>query len=254
MSFLDLQNFATPPPKVCGAPYGSILNVFPAIPLDAHSRLGYSFRSEPCASVSGYNPDICASPGDMKMTPEDFGDEGLAQLRVLQAAFRCSSVGTTDEELRDIARSALDRNYWRAVDQALVDILATEDDPQGAPATARCLLADAGQYLASSSYCGIGVIYGPARWVSELGTRYLVREGDIYRDVLGNYVIPSSIDLADVYAFDSEVEVRTSDIEILDEFMPGLRTVNDRVIRAEMLFTVAVDNCVVGSWTVPDCA
>ena len=256
MSFVDLQNFSTPPNRVCGAPFGNVLDAFPPKPIGAHDRLGYSFRVEPCNAVSGYSPDICVGPdGALKMPPADFGGEADAQLRVIQAAFKCSSVGATDSELRELATSAIERNFWREVDDTLISILADEAVAQpGGSLSAACVLAEAAQFLATNSHCGTGVIYGSTSWVVRL-TNNLIRTDDgVYKDLVGNVIIPSSVDLDVVYAFDSEVEVRESSIELLDEYAPGIRTVNDRVVRAEKIFTVALDNCAVGSFGLTACA
>lgn len=256
MAFADLQNFSTPPKRICGAPFGSILNVFPAKPIAPHDRLGYSFRSEPCNGVSDYDPDVCVPvSGFPKMDPDEFGPEKEAQLRVIQSAFKCSTVGATDEELRKHAREAIERNLWREVEDALEVILDAEDTPEGGPFDALCALAEAGQALAENSICGTGVIYGPISWFTRLGTNFVKRDGEsFYRDLLGNIVIPSSITGATVYFFDSEVEIKVSEIQLLDEYSPGIRTVNDRVVRAELTFTVAIDACYVGSVTVDPCA
>lgn len=255
MAFADLQNFSTPPKRICGAPFGSILQAFPTKPISAHDRLGYSFRSEPCNGVSDYDPDVCVPvSGFPKMEPDGFGAEKFAQLGVVQSAFKCSTVGATDAELRTHARAAIDRNLWRVVEDSLEVILAAEDTPIGGPFDPVCALAGAGLELAQNSICGTGVIYGPISWFMRLGSEYLVKDGNLYRDLLGNIVIPSSIDTDTVYAFDSEVEVRVSEIQVLDEYAPGIRTVNDRVVRAELTFTVAIDACYVGSLTVDPCA
>jgi len=252
---VDLQNFSTPPERICdGGPFGNILKAFPPVPIDPHSRLGYSFRGEPCNAVDDYPADICVGPsGFPKMEPAEYGAEKEAALMVIQSAFKCSTVGTTDEELRENATGALKRHLWRSVDNSLVTLLAAEAVDQGAALTAECLLANAAQYLATNSYCGTGVIYGSTAFVASLGTEYIFREGNTLRDIFGNIIVPSSVDLDVVYAFDSKVEVRTSEIELLDEYAPGVRLVNDRVVRAEMVYTVAVDNCVVASFDLTPC-
>lgn len=252
MSFTDLQNFSTPPKKICGGPAGNILDAFPAKPIDAHSRLGYSFRPEACNSVTGYNPDVCVT-GVTKMDPDEYDAEKEAELRVIQSAFKCSTVGATDAELRENAKMAIDRNLWRDVDQTLVDILVSESVLQGGPFGASCVLASAAQFLATNSYCGTGVIYGSTSWFVQLTNNLIMTDNGVYRDLAGNLVIPSSLNLDVVYAFDSEVEVRSSDIELLDEYSPGIRSVNDRVVRAELVYTVALDNCTAGHFNLSPC-
>lgn len=257
MAFADLQNFSTPPKRICGAPMGSILFAFPTKPIAPHDRLGYSFRSEPCTSVSDYSPDVCVPvSGFPKMTPEEFGPEKEAQLNVIQSAFKCSTVGATDEELRRYAREAIEINLWREVEDSLEVILLAEASPIGGPFDPLCALAGAGQELAENSHCGTGVIYGPISWFIRLGADYITKNAgeNFYRDFLGNIVIPSSIDSDTVYFFDSEVETRISEVQLLDEYAPGIRTVNDRVVRAEMVYTVAIDACFVGSITLDPCA
>lgn len=251
MAFVDLQNFTTAPPRIMNPPRGNILDAFPAKDIDPHTRLGYSFRGEPCNSFEDYDPDICAFPADAKMDPDEFiGNPKDAQLRVIQSAFKCSAVGATDAELRSYAQSAINRNLWRSADQTLVTMLNVEDSLQPGNLTPRDILAEAAQYLATNSYAGTGVIYGSAAWFTAVYPDLIVEEGNRFRDHLGNIVIPSSVDLAVVYAFDSEVDIRTSEISLLDEYAPGIRLVNDRVVRAELIYTMAMDNCVVGSFTI----
>lgn len=249
MSFIALQNFSTAPPRVAKAIRGNILEVFPAKGLDPHARLGYSFRGEPCNSFEDYDPDVCVYPADAKMDPDEFeGDPKDAELRVLQSAFKCSTVGATDTELRQYAQSAIDRNLWRSVDQTLVTMLQAGDSVQAGTHDAKTALAKAAQYLATNSYSGTGVIYGSAAWFMAAYPELINAEGNVFYDALGNIVIPSSVALTAIYAFDSVVDVRASDVAILDEYAPGIRMVNDRVVRAEMVYTVAMDNCVVGSF------
>lgn len=252
MAFVDLQNFSTAPAKIARPPRGNILDAFPAKDIDPHSRLGYSFRGEPCNDVEDYDPDICVFPSDAKMTPSEYGEAPKqASLRVLQSAFKCSTVGATDAELRQYARSAIERNLWRSVDNTLVDLLGAEDAPQfgGAGFTAREVLALGSQYLAVNSFAGTGVMFGPTSWVAMLSDD-LDFENGRFEDEFGNIIIPHSVGGSDiVWVFDSEVEIRTSDITLLDEFAPGIRSVNDRVVRAEILYTLAVDNCTVASYT-----
>lgn len=246
--FTNLQNYSTSPKRICGTPFGSILDAFPATPIDPHSQMGYSYMIEPCNSVSGYNPDVCVT-GVAKMDPGEFGGEGEAELRVVQAAFKCSTIGVTDAELIMHARGPIERNLWRSVDDTLIDILSVEAVPSGGPFTAVGVLAEAAQHLATNSFCGTGVIYGSTSWVSRLSSEHVKRDGNVLRDTVGNIVIPSSIDLDVVYAFDSEVEIRASEIQLLDEYAPGIRMVNDRVVRAEMLYTMAVSSCTTASFT-----
>lgn len=256
MSFVDLQNFSTPPKRVCGAPNGSILQAFPPKPIAPHDRLGYSYRGEPCNGIEEYDPDVCVAPsGFPKMTPDEFGGEKDASLVVVQAAFKCSTVGATDEELRRHARNAIERNLWRSVDTNLTALLVAGGPAAlGGPFTPVCGLAEAAQYLATNSYCGTGIIYGGAAWFAQLSNTLIMQQNGLFTDLLGNIVIPSSVDTDSVYAFDSEIEVRTSEIQLLDEYSPGIRTVNDRVVRAELTYTVAVDNCSLGVLTVDPCA
>lgn len=254
MAFSDLQNFSTPPGRITKAPIGSILYAFPPVPIDPHSRLGYTFRMEPCTPVTGYPPDACVQ-GQLKMEPDVFHGEKSAELRVMQSAFKCSTLGATDEELREIARSAINRNLWRDIDQTLVEILSTDCSTALAPAPlgAGCILTEAAQFLATNSFAGTGVIYGSLNWMGQLWGQLLFRDGNIFHDMFGNLVIPSSIDSNTVYVFDSKVEVRTSDIQLLDEHYPGMTIVNDRTVRAELTYTVAVDNCACGHFTLGSC-
>lgn len=251
MAFLNLQNYSDPPKRICGAPFGNILDAFPAKAIDPHSQMGYSFRIEPCNSVSGYSPDVCVT-GVTKMDPDEFGAAGEAELRVVQAAFKCSTVGATDAELKMHARGPIERNLWRSVDQTLVDILSVEAVSVGGPFTALCVLSEAAQYLATNSFCGTGVIYGSTSWVSQV-SEHLSKDGNRLRDVVGNLVIPSSIDSDTVYAFDSEVDIFASEIQLLDEYSPGIRMVNDRTVRAELVYTVALDSCATGSFSLSAC-
>lgn len=254
MSFVDLQNFSTPPDRICLAPFGNILDAFPAKDIAPHDRLGYSFRIEPCNSVSGYDPDVCVDPADAKMDPDEYGAEKDAELRVIQAAFKCSTVGASDADLRKHASWAIERNLWRDVDVTLNTMLAAEAVSVSGPFTAQCSAAEAAQYLASLSFCGTGVLYTSTSIVAQLWQNdYLMKEGKVFKDPFGNIVIPSSVDLDRIYAFDSTVEVRKSEILLLDEYSPGLRSVNDRVVRAELVYTVAIDNCAAGYVTVSPC-
>ena len=254
MSFTDMQNFSTPPKRICNAPFGNIFEAFPPIPIAPHDRLGYSFRIEPCNTVSGYNPDVCVDPADIKMTPDEYGAEKDAELRVIQAAFKCSSLGATDQELHDQAQGAIEHNLWRAVDTVIVSSLAAEATSIGAAAGSVCASNEAAQYLAIFSYCGTGILYTSTAIVGELYfNNYLVKEGKVFKDPFGNIVIPSSVALDRIYAFDSTIEIRVSDIMLLDQYAPGIRSVNDRIVRAEQIYTVALDNCAAGYIEVNPC-
>lgn len=268
MSFADLEAVGLPPKRVCfGPPIGSVLRTFPSTPLPPEFGNGYLFRGEPCNTVADYSPNYC-QPGSIKKDPDHYGPTKHAVVNVLQTAFECSPVGATDQDLRDQALGAIERNLWRAVDTTLNGMIALEAVSQGGPVSPICALSAAQQYLFEHSYCGNGIIMGPASWVNLLNTNHVnlsLTGGDIadvtagkepffYRDLFGNYIILSAADTSTVYAFDSTVDIMESEPILLDQFMPGLREHNDRVVRAETVYTVAVDNsCNVGSWTLISC-
>lgn len=240
--------------KVCTDLKSLLLRAFAVKELETHFRAGYTFRSDACTSAFAYDPDYCL-PGDVKMDPEGFGPERAAVVGMLQSAFNCSPVGETVEVLRHIAIDTLGNNLWRAIEADLVADLAAFPGIIVAPAPlqAVCALAEAAQFLATNGNCGHGVIVGPYDWFIQLGTDYLIWDGSVHRDLTGNIVIPLSVDNATVYAFDSNVDIRATEIMVMDELSPSIRSVNDRVIRAEQIYTVAIDPCVVGSFAVSDC-
>lgn len=266
MSFADLEAVGLPPERICfGPPIGSVLRTFPSKPLPEHFGNGYLFRSNPCNTVADYSPNYCL-PGSLKKEPDHYGPTKHAVVNVLQTAFECSPVGATDQDLRDQALGAIERNLWRAVDTTLNGILAIEAVPQGGPLSPICALSAAQEYLFEHSYCGNGIIMGPPSWVNLLNTNHVtltLTGGDVaaaqegkkpyyYRDLFGNYII-MSVTGSTVYAFDSTVDVMESEPILLDQFMPGLRERNDRIVRAEVVYTVAIDACSAGSWTLIPC-
>lgn len=236
---------------------GSLLDVFPPEPLPDHFGAGYTFRPEPCPDIFNYNPDFCPSgiqPSDLKSDPQGFGPDREAIVGVIETAFHCPPVGETFEGIRQIAEDAVRDNLWRAVEQDLIAQLSLEAIPQGVGAvSATCALAQASQFLAEFSKCGRGVIVGPYGWIAELGNFRLFWDGDSYKDLVGNIIIPILGTDDTVFAFDSDVDIKTSEIIILDELAPAIRTVNDRIIRAEQIYTVAIDPCVVGSFVLSGC-
>lgn len=239
--------------RVCGDIKSLLLKAFPAKDLEAHHRAGYTFRSDACTTAFAYDPEYC-TPGDVKMDPEGFGPERNAVVGMIQSAFNCSPVGETIETLREVAEQTLDNNLWRAIEADLVlDLIAFPAVPVGGPVSALCALAEAAQFLVINGNCGKGVIVGPYNWFIQLGTENLIWNGTYHTDLVGNIVIPVASDNNTVYAFDSNVDVRVSDVMLLDELSPGLRLVNDRVVRAEQIYTVAIDPCVVGAITVAPC-
>lgn len=262
MSFMALENVFEPPKRICfGPPIASVLKVYPAKPMpEDHLANGYLFRSDGCTRVTSYDPDYC-HPGDVKMTPDTFGPFKHAKVNVLQSAFECSAVGEPFEGLKDRAVSAIDRNLWRAVDSTLNEILVDEAIPQGGGTLGPiCALSAAQQFLAESSWCGNGIIMGPPSWMNLLATNHVNFEGPLvdskpfYKDLFGNLLLITVAETDKIYAFDSEVDVFTSEIQVLDEVMPGLRISNDRVVRAELVYTVAIDPCAVGSFAIENCS
>lgn len=253
MSISDFRELGESPARPSASPKGSILQAFPPTQLDVHFRNGYIFRLDPCNVVTGYSPEYCDEHAPM-MDPSFYGPDVQVPVRMLQAAFACSAVGTTDDELRHWAKSPLQLRLWANVDTILTQLLAAQAVSQTAfPIPAANVLSKAAQYLATHSQSGTGIIYGPMSWLSELGMDYLIRwneDKNLYEDVAGNILIPSSVDNNLVYAFDSFVDIKNSAIQVLDEFMPAQRTNNDRIVRAEQLYTVAIGPCVVGSFQV----
>lgn len=253
MPISDFREIGESPDRPNTSPLGNILQAFPPTTLDVHYRNGYIFRLDPCNVVTGYNPDYC-DEHTPKVNPSFYGPNVQVPVRMLQTAFACSTVGTTDDELRHWAKSPLQLRLWSNVDTILTALLQAQAvDQTPLPLPAADVLAKAAQYLSTNGQSGTGVIYGPQEWLSTLGMDYLIRwvpEKNHYRDSAGNIIIPSSVDNAKVYAFDSFVDIKTSDIQILDEFMPGQRQTNDRTVRAEQLYTVAIGPCVVGSFDV----
>lgn len=239
--------------SICEKVKGLLLKAYPAKELDTHFRTGYRFRSEPCTTTFAYDPEFCV-PGAVKMDPEGFGPEKDAVVGMVQSAFHCSTVGDTLEVLRQHAIDTIDNNLWRAIENDLVVELASQStDQTPAPLEAHCVLAEAAQFLAISSNCGRGVIVGPYDWFIQLNNDYLTDHGTHYTDAVGNIIIPLSVDNNTVYAFDSNIDIRVTDILVMDERAPGITTINDRVVRAEQIYTVAVDPCVVGAFDVSDC-
>jgi len=252
MSFVNLENVDNAPKRICKEPDGSILQVFPVKPLPPHNRAGYQFRSQGCSSVASYDADFCL-PGDAKMTPQTYGGTKDAHVEVIQSAFKCSSLGATLDEIRTEAQSAVERNLWRSVDSALVTLLNASATVFAGPWGPQLALANAAQFLATTSQCGTGVIYGSAVWFLLLGGHEITKVDNHFEDRMGNIIIPSSIPLNVVYAFDSEVDVMVDEVQLLDELAPGITTINDRVVRAETAFTVAIDPCKVGSFGFDPC-
>lgn len=253
MSISDFRELGESPARPSVSPKGSILQAFPPTQLDVHFRNGYIFRLDPCNVVTGYSPEYCDEHAP-KMDPSFYGGNVQVPVRMLQAAFSCSAVGATDDELRYWAKSPLQLRLWANVDTVLTQLLAAQAVSQTTfPIPAANVLSKAAQYLATHSQSGTGIIYGPMSWLSELGMDYLIKwdeDKNHYEDVAGNVIIPSSVDSDLVYAFDSFVDIKSSAIQVLDEFMPAQRTNNDRTVRAEQLYTVAIGPCVVGSFQV----
>lgn len=240
--------------RVCNDVKSLLLKAFPTTELDTHFRSGYTFRSDPCTTAFAYDPDFCIGPGDAKMDPQGFGPERDAAVGMIQSAFNCSPVGEALDTLRQIARDTLENNLWRAIEASLVDELAAFPDlVAGGSFDPVCALAKASQFLATNGNCGKGVIVGPYDWFVRLGTDYLIWNGTYHTDLVGNIVIPLSVDNNTVYAFDSNVDIRITDVLLMDELAPSIRSVNDRIVRAEQIYTVAIDPCVVGSFTVVAC-
>lgn len=252
MSFTELMNFSDGPERICPDRFGGLLAVFKPGVLENHDRLGYSFRPNACIDVVAYDPDVCV-PGDIKMDPGTYGPAKEATLGMIQTAINCT-VGATLDELRDEVRETLNQNLERAIEADFINLLTAEATPIGGPFSEKCALARASQYLATSSECGRGLIVGPVSWFVLLENTLVWNPAKGYHhDFVGNIVVPSSVDNNTVFALDAAVDIKISDVFILDELAPGITTVNDRVVRAEQLYTVAVDSCQVGSFTVTPC-
>lgn len=252
MSFAELQDFSTGPDRECPEQFGGLLSVFPAKELRGHERLGYSFRPNACLDVVAYDPDVCV-PGDIKMTPGAYDIEINAVIGVIQTAINCS-LGSTEDELREEVREALRNNLERAIEADFVAFLLANATPSGGPLEAKCVLAEAAQFLNNTGECGRGLIVGPVNWFSQLGDHIVWNQAKGYHhDYLGNIVIPHSVDNDTVFALDQAVDVKVSDVLLMDEFAPGIRIVNDRIMRAEQLYTIAVDSCEIASFTVSAC-
>lgn len=250
MSFVELSNFNNPPERECPEKSGGIFAVWKPGVLEGHDRLGYSYRPNACHEVLSYDPDVCV-PGDLKMDPQTFPPAKEAVLGMIQSAFNCS-VGASMDELRAAVRDALDDNLQRAVETDLVAELDLTAVSVGTDLDAKCVLAEAAQWLATNSECGRGVILGPVGWLTQL-TDLLIWNGKYHTDYVGNIVVPSSVDNDTVYAFDNAVEIKVSDVLLMDELAPGVRNVNDKIVRAEQLYTIAVDSCQIAKFTVAEC-
>lgn len=252
MSFTDLQDFSTGPERQCPDQFGGLLSVFPPEELTGHERLGYSFRPNACLDVVAYDPDVCV-PGDIKMTPGVYDAEVDAVLGVIQTAINCTT-GATEDELRAEVREALENNLERAIEADFVTFLTTNAIPSGGPLEATCALAEAAQFLNNSGECGRGIIVGPVNWLVQLGDVLVWHPNKGYHtDFVGNVVIAHSVDNDTVFALDMAVDIKVSEVLLLDDFAPGIRIVNDRIMRAEQLYTIAVDSCSIASFTVSEC-
>ena len=249
MSFIDQMAFGDAPKRVCPDKLGSLIQAFPPGVLTGHERAGYIFRGQPCIDAIAYDPDFCV-PGDLKMDPGAYPPGTEATLGMLQTAINCP-LGVELDELREEARLSLSYQIDRAIDADLTAYLAALA-VAGPAGSALCTLAEAGQYLATSGQCGRGIIFGPVRWFIQL-VDALIWNGKYHTDYVGNIVIASSVDSNQVFAFDPAIEIKISEVQILDELSPGIRTVNDKVVRAEQLYSIAVDTCSVGSFTVNPC-
>lgn len=253
MSISDFRELGESPDRPFASPNGNILQVFPPTTLDFHFRNGYHFRLDPCGVVTGYDPDYCGEHAP-KMYPNFYGPEVNVPVRMIQSAFACSTIGATDDELRFWARTPIELKLWTQVDTILTTLLQAQAINQTPfPIPGALVLAKAAQYLATNSRSGTGIIYGPMSWISELGMDYLIKwesSTNSYHDTAGNIIIPSSVDGTRVYAFDSFVDIKASTIQILDEFAPELTKLNERTVRAEQLYTVAIGPCVVGSFDI----
>jgi hypothetical protein len=255
MSIFDFREVGDSPDRPSVSPNGSILQAFPPDDLNIHFRNGYVFRLDPCNIVTGYSPEYCDEHAQ-KVDPSFYGPNIQVPVRMIQAAFACSTVGATDDELRHWAKNPIELRLWSNVDSILIGILDSQAVNQTPfPLSAVEVLAKAAQYLATNGQSGTGVIIGPQEFVSQLGMDFLIKwipNKNRYEDTAGNIIIPSSVDNGIVYAFDSFVDIKTSEIQILDEFMPAQRNTNDRTVRAEQLYTVAIGPCVVGKFLVGD--
>lgn len=254
MSFTDMAGLSNGPERKCPEKFGGLLAVFKPGVLEGHERAGYVFRPRACLSVIAYDPDFC-QPGDIKMDPGAYGPGKEAILGMIQTAIVCSSIGATMDELREEARDALADKLGRAIDSdfiAELALLAVSQTPTALQA--KCALAEAAQFLSNSSECGRGLIVGPINWFEQLENTLVWNNAKgFHTDFVGNIVIPHSVDNSTVYALDMAVEIKVSEILILDELSPAVTTVNDRIVRAEQLFSIAIDSCSVGSFDVSDC-
>lgn len=251
MSFVDQFNVNEPPRRVCPDKFGGLFAVFTPELLEGHDRAGYVFRPNACLDVVSYDPDYCV-PGDLKMEPGTYGPPKEAVLGMIQTAINCT-MGVSMDKLREDARQALSDKIERAVGADFVALIAATAvaGPGGEPG---CALANAAQFLNDSGECGVGLIAGPVNWFVQLRDALVWQAGKGYHtDYVGNIVIPHTVNNNTVYALDAAVEIKISDVQILDETMPGQRTVNDRVVRAEQLYTIAVDSCEIGSFPVTPC-
>lgn len=252
MSFLGHESVSSAPKRTCPDRFGGLLAVYPPGVLRDHERAGYTYRPNMCTEAVAYDPDYCVAPGDLKKDPDNFGPAKDAILGMLQTAVNCT-VGASMDELREAAQDGLDANIERAIETDLVNFLATVAVASGS-GSGVCALGAAAQFLATDSYCGRGVILGPVGWFVTLESALIWNQAKGYHhDFVGNIVIPHSVDNDTVYALDNAIEIKVSEVMLLDEVAPGIRLVNDRVIRAEQLYTIAVDSCVVGSITVEPC-
>lgn len=254
MSFTDHAAFSDGPERKCPEKFGGLLAVFKPGVLEGHERAGYTFKPRACLDVVAYDPDYC-TPGDLKMDAGSYGPEKEAILGMIQTAIACSPVGATMDELRAEAQGALADKLDRAIDADFIAALVTEAVDQTATALqAKCALAEAAQFLSNSSECGRGLIVGPINWFEQLEETLVWNNAKGYHtDYVGNIVIPHSVDNGLVFALDLAVEIKVSDVMLLDELAPGVTTVNDRVVRAEQLYSIAIDSCSIGSFDVSDC-
>lgn len=252
MSFVDQFALSEGPERKCPEKFGGLFSVFKPELLVGHERAGYEFMPHACLDVVTYDPNYCV-PGDLKMEPGGIGPAKHAVLGMIQTALSCS-YGLTPDELRAMAKEAIDDKIERAVEADFIAFLDSNDTPSGGPLQAKCALAEAAQYLSNNSQCGLGIITGPVSWFEQLENTLVWQAGKGYHtDFVGNIVFPHSVDNDTVYALDAAVAIKISEILIMDDFFPGMRNVNDRVVRAEQLFTVAIDSCSIGSFTVGPC-
>lgn len=252
MTFSDQFAYGNAPERTCPDKFGGLLAVFKPGVLEGHERAGYTFRPNACVDAIAYDPDYCV-PGDVKMDPGRYGPGKDAILGMIQTAINCP-LGVTLDELRDDARQTLLDNIERAIEADFVAFLDTLATAQGGPFQAKCVLAEAAQYLSDTSECGRGLIAGPVKWFVQLENTLVWQAAKGYHtDFVGNIVIPHSVNNDTVYALDKAIEIKISDVQLLDELVPGITSTNDRVVRAEQLYTVAVDSCEIGSFAAGPC-